>query len=170
MPLGILRASPAESADSLTCGVWMVTKLLRAWIGTALLLAGSCAGIGMARGQDLAPAGSGSPGIQELPPPASEPPDLLSKYKNDPLMLRALREQARQRGEARQKQLLDATNLLLKIAKELREQIASHPGAVPDHTETARLEQIQKLAHAIQDREKTEDDVSSDLAKAGMWP
>jgi septal ring factor EnvC (AmiA/AmiB activator) len=83
-------------------------------------------------------------------------------------MLHALRGQAKLRGETRQKQLVDATNLLLKIAKDLRQQIASHPED-PDNSQTERLEQIQKLARVIQDREKAEDDVSSDLAKVGVW-
>lgn len=147
-----------------------MTKLFQICIGTGLLLAGSCATIGMARGQDLAPTDTGSPGMHELPPPVSEPPDLLSKYKNDPLMLRVLREQARLRGEARQKQLVDATNLLLKVAQDLREEIVNHPGASPDNMAAVRLEQIQKLARVIQAKEKTEDDVSTDLAKEGMWP
>lgn len=108
--------------------------------------------------------------MHALPPKPAEPPtDPLDKYKDDPLMLRALREQARLRGEARQKQLVDATNLLLKIAQDLKKEIASQPEAALTNTEKARLEQIQKLARIIQDREKLEDDVSTNLAKAGMW-
>ncbi|HEX3985886.1 MAG TPA: hypothetical protein VHX13_04675 [Acidobacteriaceae bacterium] len=85
-------------------------------------------------------------------------------------MLRALREQARLRGEARQKQMVEATRQLLQIAQDLRSEMASHPAADPATSEKDRLERIEKLAHLIQDREKMEDDVSSDLAKAGMWP
>ena len=146
-----------------------MVKLFRACIGAGLLVAACCA-TGVARSQTLAPAGSGSPGMHELPPKPSEPPeDITDKYKNDPLMLRALREQARLRGEARQKQIVDATNLLLKIAQDLRQQMATQSAADTAETEKDRLEQIQKLARIIQDREKTEDDVSTDLAKSGVW-
>lgn len=108
--------------------------------------------------------------MHALPPKPSEPPtDPLDRYKDDPLMMRALREQARLRGQARQKQLVDAANLLLKIAQDLRKEMASQPGAALTSTEKARLEQIQKLARIIQDREKTEDDFSTNLAKAGVW-
>ncbi|HEX3663120.1 MAG TPA: hypothetical protein VHU89_16905 [Acidobacteriaceae bacterium] len=108
--------------------------------------------------------------MQELPPRSAEPPaDLFSEYKNDPMMLHALREQARLRGEERQKQIVDATNLLLQLAQDLRTEIASPSAADSTNSEKLRLEQIQKLAHLIQNREKTEDNVSSDLAKAGVW-
>jgi len=108
--------------------------------------------------------------MHELPPKPAEPPtDISDKYRNDPLELRALREQARLRGEARQKQIVDATNLLLQIARDLRKEMAGKPLADSSGTEKDRLEQIQKLARVIQDREKTEDDVSTDLAKAGVW-
>jgi hypothetical protein len=147
-----------------------VTRLFRKCMGAGLLLAASCATAAIAPAQDLAPAGSPSPGMHELPPKPSEPPDIHSKYMTDPLMLRALREQARLRGQARQKQLVDATNLLLKIAQDLRKEIASHPASDSTDVEKDRLEQIQKLARVIQDRERAEDDVSADLAKAGVWP
>lgn len=147
-----------------------MVKVFRARLGVSLLLFFSCAVTGVLRAQDLSPAGSGSPGMHELPPKPSEPPtDLSEKYKNDPLMLRALREQAHLRGEARQKQIVEASTLLLQIAQELRKQLAGQSLADTASTEKDRLEQIQKLAHIIQDREKTEDGVSADLAKAGVW-
>lgn len=147
-----------------------MAKQFRACIAAGALLAASCAATGVAWSQTLAPAGSGSPGMHELPPKPSEPPtDISDKYKDDPLMLRALREQARLRGEARQKQIVEATNLLLQIAQALQKQLATQPSADLTGTEKDRLEQIQKLARVIQDREKTEDDVSTDLAKAGVY-
>lgn len=147
-----------------------MAKLLRVCIGAGLLLGVSCAGMSVAWAQDPAPASSLSPGMQELPPNPSAPPGIRSRYESDPLMLRALREQARLRGEARQKQMVEATRQLLQIAQDLRSEMASHPAADPATSEKDRLERIEKLAHLIQDREKMEDDVSSDLAKAGMWP
>jgi DNA-directed RNA polymerase subunit F len=72
------------------------------------------------------------------------------------------------RGEARQKQIVEATSLLLQIAQDLRKEIASQPSAEITGSERTRLEHIQKLAHMIRDREKTEDDISANLAKAGV--
>lgn len=179
---GVPTAGPSRNASILEIGrsqpdlsvvfpgAWIVAKLFRACVGLSLLLAGVCAMNRLALAQDLAPAGSPTAGMRAMPPKPSEPPtDLLDEYKNDPLMLRALREQAQLRGEARQKQIVDATKLLLKIAQDLRNQLAAGPAVDSVSTEKDRLEQIQKLAKIIQDREKTEDDVSSDLAKAGVW-
>ncbi|MGA8161588.1 MAG: hypothetical protein WA374_20620 [Acidobacteriaceae bacterium] len=148
-----------------------MTKLVRAGLGAGLLLFASCATAGIARGQDLAPAGSGSPGMHGLPSePSQQSTDLVNKYKDDPLMLHALREQARLRGEERQKQIVEATALLLRIAQDLRKEMANPPEGMTAKTEADRLDQIEKLAHMIQNREKTEDGVSTDLSKAGVWP
>ncbi|MGA7521961.1 MAG: hypothetical protein WBW84_05735 [Acidobacteriaceae bacterium] len=144
-----------------------MAKLFRACTGTGLLLAACCFMSGRAQAQDLGP---GTPGLQQVRPDPSDPAGIMSKYQNDPLMLHALREQARLRGAERQKQIVDATNLLLQIAHDLRTEIATPPTTDSANTEKDRLEHIQKLARVIKDREKTEDNVSSDLAKAGVWP
>lgn len=146
-----------------------MAKLFQIWIGAGLLLANMGALSGPARAQDLTPPDPGPPGMVTMPSRSSEPDALRGAYAHDPLMLRTLHEQAHQRAEERQKQIVDATNLLLKIAQSLRNEMASHPGAFPGNTETERLEQIRKLARTIQDREKTEDDVPPGIAKTGVW-
>jgi hypothetical protein len=110
------------------------------------------------------------PGNRELPPLPGEKlgPDIFTKYNTDPLALRALREQAQLRGEARQKQLVEASALLLQIAQDLRKQMASQPASDAVSIEKTRLEHIQKLAHMIRDREKAEDNISADLARVGV--
>lgn len=141
-----------------------------------LLLAVASIPAGVARAQNPITAGdppspgSSMPGNKELPPKAGEQlqPDLFTKYRTDPESLRSLRLQARLRGEARQKQIVAATDLLLQIAQDLRRELAEQPGENHDGTEKLHLEHIQKLAHMIRDREISEDDVSADLAKAGV--
>ena len=135
----------------------------------ALLLVSFLIAAGGVQGQTLAPAGSGGSGMHELPPKPSEPPDLFSKYKSDPLLRRALREQARLNAQLRQKQLTDATALLLKIAQDLRTEMAKNPDTMSTASAAERLEQIQKLAQLIQDRETAEDAVAANLARDGVW-
>jgi hypothetical protein len=110
------------------------------------------------------------PGNRELPPLPGEKltPDIFTKYNSDPLALRALREQAQLRGQARQKQIVEATSLLLQIAQDLRKEMAGSPAADAASIEKTRLEHIQKLAHMIRDRERAEDDISADLARVGV--
>lgn len=166
----------AESLDCLSRGARMVMKRFRACLRAAVLLAMVCAVAVMARAQNPVTAGdpptpgSSMPGNRELPAKPGEQvsPDPFTKYHTDPLTLRAEREQAELRGETRQKQIVEATSLLLQIAQDLRKEIASLPSADASAAERTRLEHIQKLAHMIRERERTQDDVSTTLAKAGV--
>lgn len=150
-------------------------KLFQARIGLGLLLAVSCA-TGLARGQNPITAndppspGSSMPGNRELPakPGVQLQPDIFTKYNRDTQSPHMLRELALMRGEARQKQIVEATNLLLQIAQDLRVQMANQPSPDATGMEKSRLEHIQKLAHMIRDWEKTQDDISTDLTKAGV--
>ncbi len=144
-----------------------MAKLFRVYVVTALFLAGCFLMTPVARCQDPShpmPFNKEQP----LKPGQDRPPDLFTKYKSDPEMLRAMRAQTRLRAEQRQKLIVSSTDLLLKIAQDLRNEIASEPSAGAPASEKERLEQIQKLARVIQMREKAEDDISSDLAKAGV--
>lgn len=155
----------------------MVKLLLQAWGRAGLLLAmAGCLLAGAARAQNPITAGdpptpgSNMPGNKELPAKAGEQlePDLFTKYKTDPESLHSLRLQAQLRSEERQKQIVEATNLLLQIAQDLRSEMADPPAGEDDGTAKTRLEHIQKLARMIRDREKNQDDISTDLAKAGV--
>jgi hypothetical protein len=143
-------------------------KRLRSFGWFALVLLGAWIACAVAPSQSLAPADDRSPGMHELPPKPGGGPDPYAQFKTDPLSRRALREQARLNAQLRQKQLLDATELLLKIARDLRAEMAANPDGIPNATETERLQQIQKLAHVIQDREKSEDQATESLAKSAV--
>ncbi len=151
-------------------------KLFQARIGLGLLLAFSCAVTGLAHGQNPITAndppspGSSMPGNRELPAKAGVQlqPDIFTKYNRDTQSPHMLRELALLRGEARQKQIVEATDLLLQIAQDLRVQMATQPSPDTTGAEKSRLEHIQKLAHMIRDWEKTQDDISTNLAKAGV--
>lgn len=153
-----------------------MAKLFRAGIGMGLLLAAICTMTGLAHAQNPITAndppspGSSMPGNRELPAKAGVQlqPDIFTKYNRETQSPHVLRELALLRGEARQKQIVEATNLLLQIAQDLRGQMASQPSPDTTDVEKSRLEHIQKLAHMIEAWEKTQDDISTDLAKAGV--
>lgn len=137
-----------------------------AWVALILFGAGFASSIVLA--QSLEPANDPSPGMRQLPPIPGGGPDPFSKYRTDPSVLRALREQAHLDAEARQKQLTDAANLLLKIARELRADVAANPKVISKATELERLKQIRKLSRLIQNREKAQDPAAAKLARAGQ--
>lgn len=153
-----------------------MAKRFGAGIRLGVLLAVSCALTGPAHGQNPITAndppspGSSMPGNREMPAKAGVQlqPDLFTKYNRDSMSPHKMRELALLRGEARQKQIIEATNLLLQIAQDLRIQMAGQSSPDTTGIEKSRLEHIQKLAHMIRDWEKTQDDVSTDLAKAGV--
>ena len=120
-----------------------------------LLIAWVVPGVG--RSQSYQPAGNGEPGMHNLPPiPGEGPPDLFDTQGMDPVKLRVLREQARERNQLRQKQVVEATALLVKITGELRAEMAKNPHAIPTADETAQLDQIQKLARFVTEKEKAD--------------
>lgn len=138
-------------------------------LGAGLLLVFALPPQMKAQAQSPAPAGSqGANGQVSLMP--DQGADLISRYKNDPLMLHSLHEQVRLARESRQKQLLEATDRLLKMAESLRTEMVANPGAIPTAAETETLDKIKKLAHWIQSQEKAQDEVSSELARQGIWP
>lgn len=121
-------------------------------------------------GQILGPVCHCSPGSSDVPSKPGGGPDPYDKYKSDPVALRAVRDQARHDAQVRHEQVVEATALLLKISRELRAEMAASAAAMPTWTEQERLEQIQKLARIIQQREKSEDQAIADLTKAGLLP
>jgi hypothetical protein len=138
------------------------------FVWTVLILTGACFTADLLMAQSLEPSNDPSPGMRQLPPIPGGGPDPLSKYKIDSDDLRALRMQARLEADLRQKQLTEATDLLLKVTRELRADLAAHPNGTSKAIEMERLKLILKLSHLIQEREKAEDPVATKLAKAGL--
>jgi len=138
---------------------WFALIILGSWIAYATTLA-----------QSLGPTNENSAGMRQFPAKPGGGADPYAQFRSDPLARRALREQARLTAQLRQKQVLEATELLLKIARDLRAQMAADPDGIPTAAETGCLQQIQKLAHLIQEREKSEDQMTENLAKAGGAP
>jgi hypothetical protein len=151
-------ASPAE---------WVAMKALRTsgWWASALL----CAGVAtcLAHGQ-LGPSNTASQGTFPLPPPPSSDP--FPKDGANQTDQNALREQERLDSQLRRKQLTQASELLSKIAAELRTELLANPNGIPTDTEIQRIKLIQKLAHLIQENEKAEYQVAAALAKKGGGP
>ncbi len=145
-------------------------KRLRPFGWFALILLGIWFACAASRAQSLQPTNENSAGMRQFPAKPGGGPDPYAQFKSDPLARRALREQARLTAQLRQKQVLEASELLLKIARDFRAQMAADPDGIPTADETGRLQQIQKLAHLIQEREKSEDQVTENLAKAAGTP
>jgi hypothetical protein len=136
----------------------------------SIVLMAGWALIGVAHGQVLAPAGSNANGPHALPTIPAEGPDIRKQFESDPTELKALQDQARLQDKMRQTELVKASDLLLKLTQDLRAEMTANPSETTTAAETELLKQIQKLARLIQDREMAQDEVTSDLAKAGMWP
>jgi hypothetical protein len=149
--MSCLRLCPALA---LVAGLWLATMTAH----------------GQAADPQNNPADSGHNGTRPLPPIPGESQDLRDRYDSDPSVRSALREKDRLDSLRRQKQLAQATELLLKVAQELRTELAASPDGVRTKSETDRLKLIEKLAHLIQDREKAQDQVSAALAKMEKVP
>ncbi|MGA2569058.1 MAG: hypothetical protein ABSF23_00935 [Terracidiphilus sp.] len=145
-------------------------KVLRAVGWSALVLIGMWGTTRTGRGQNSNSMNHSGPIFGELPPHPTLPPDIRKKFESDPSVGIALREQARRNRRLRQKQLTEATELLLKVTLELRAEMAANPDAIPTDTETQCLKLIQKLARLIQESEMAEDQASATLAKEGIAP
>jgi hypothetical protein len=145
-------------------------RCLRLYPAFALVLIGACVATCAAYGQSINASTTDSNGTRPLPPIPGESQDLRAKYENDPTVGLALRERERLEGRLRQKQLTGASELLLKVARDLRAEMAANPKGALTESEIERLRLIQKLANLIQDREKAEDQVSAALTKTGRGP
>jgi hypothetical protein len=98
-----------------------------------------------------------------LPPIPSPAP--WNQDQTAPATDSALRAEERLESQLRKKQLTDATDLLLKVAQELRAEMTANPKQIPTETETERLRLVEKLAHLIEEREKAEYQAAAALAK-----
>jgi hypothetical protein len=147
-------------------------KVLRACAWLALVLIGTFVAARTAQGQnqdpDQTPKSGGN--MMNIPMHPGGGPDPYAKYMNDPTVGVAQLEQERLNSRIRQKQLTEATELLLKIARDLRVEMAANPNAALTEGEMQQLKLVEKLAKLIQDREKAADQVSAALAKAGKAP
>ena len=169
---GFGAGSTSRSTVSTSPAKQVAMKVLRACRWFALVLLGACVGICTAHGKNQDPDQSvkSNGQMMNLPMHPGGGPDPYAKYETDSTVGIAARDQERRDGLLRQKQLTEATELLLKVARDLRAEMAANPGGSPTASETERLKLIEKLAHLIQDRERAQDQVSAALAKTGSGP
>lgn len=86
-----------------------------------------------------------------LPDPTPRPPDLEREYSDDPVTRAKQQQAALLRTAQRRQQVVLATDKLLQLAQELKEDLAKHdeiPTMIPDAT---KAEQIEKLAKTIKE-------------------
>jgi len=150
-------------------------KVLPAGGRCALVLVGTFLAISTAHAQNQDqnqnPIKGQNSGLTGIPTHPGGGPDPYAKYENDfnnvgksPL------EQEKLIAQLRQKQLTQATDLLLKVARDLRVEMAANPGGALTEDELQRLKLVEKLAQLIQDRERAQDQVGAALAKSGKGP
>jgi hypothetical protein len=139
-------------------------KVLQACGWLALALMGASAAVCAAQNGNTPTTNPFRP-LPPIPSPAPWSPDQTSPATDG-----ALRAEERLESQLRKKQLTDATDLLLKVAQELRAEMAADPKGIPTETESERLKLIEKLAHLIQEREKAEYQAAAALAKTKGGP
>jgi len=123
----------------------MKTRLLPRLGTPVFLLLAACAAQAQLTSNDPPPA----MGSHTLPNPTPRPPDLESKYDNDPAQGRALREAERLRNQMRQHLVVSTTDELVQLTAQLRTDIQNDPHQLSPAEERERLKQIQDLAKLI---------------------
>jgi hypothetical protein len=143
-------------------GGWSGLVLAGIWLATAVTY-----GQNQDVNQNPMPQGRD---VMTIPMHPGGGPDPYAKYEKDFTGGDSSRDQDRLISLIRQKQLTQATDLLLKLTHDLRAELAEKQSGTLTEDEMQRLKLIEKLAHLIQDREKAEDQVSAALAKSGKGP
>ncbi|HUB53257.1 MAG TPA: hypothetical protein VL986_13965 [Terracidiphilus sp.] len=143
-------------------------KASRACLWLAVVVTGAWFATGAAHSQNADPITGKSAGLKPIPMHPGGGPDPYEELEKDPNANQsALREQEKLNSQIRQKQLTQASDLLLKVTLELRIEMAGNPHGVPTETELQRVQLIQKLAHLIQEGEKAEYQAAATLAQKG---
>lgn len=111
-----------------------------------ILLAACCSLPARAQNQAVLPA----PGTD--PTPGAPPPLFSNSVPPDPSQVHMLREMAKERNVLRQKQIIDETNQLLDLAKQLKAAVdkTSKDQLSLDVVNTAS--EIEKLAKSVKDK------------------
>ncbi len=141
-----------ESRRAFQNAEWHIARLrLRTGIGGAILLALACVLVSGSAGRAQSNGGGGSSGGGQGHPSYSSNQTLnpLSEDDQDPMMaerrIRALNVQ-------RQKQMVADADKLLKLAKELNEEVAKANTATLTEDELHKIADIEKLARSVRQR------------------
>lgn len=126
------------------------------WAGAcvALLLAGTWAGIHTISAAEFLPQQQqpqGMPPLQPTPSIFNEPGNSNSP---DPIERQRQEKMAKARNNDRQKQLVQDTNKLLSLAKELKEEVDKSNSDTLSVDVVKKAGEIEKLAKSVKDRMK----------------
>jgi hypothetical protein len=83
----------------------------------------------------------------QMPPPFGEPPN-----PNDPMQRQRLEKMEKTQNAARQKQLVDDTDKLLALAKELKDDVDKSNKDTLSVDVVKKAAEIEKLAKSVKDR------------------
>ncbi len=114
-----------------------------------LLLAAACAPPAL-RSQSHLPAATASSTPE--PPPGTQPPLFASPSGSDPGQSHMLRQMAKERNVIRQKEIVDATDQLLALAKQLKEAVDKSNKDELSLSVVDTAAEIEKLAKSVKDK------------------
>lgn len=89
-----------------------------------------------------------------LPDPTPRPPDLQRQYGDDPVARARQQQMALIKKAQRRQEVLAATDRLVLLAAELRDEAAKHEAGRSMRTNAGKAEQIEKLAKTVKEDTK----------------
>ena len=89
-----------------------------------------------------------------LPDPTPRPPDLQREYGDDPVSRARQQQIALMKKSQRRQEVLAATDRLMLLAEEMRDEAAKHEAGRSMRTNAAKAEQIEKLAKIVKEDTK----------------
>lgn len=89
-----------------------------------------------------------------LPDPTPRPPDLQREYGDDPVARARQQQIALLKKAQRRQEVLAATDRLILLAAELRNEAAQHEAGRSMKANAAKAEQIEKLAKTVKEDTK----------------
>jgi hypothetical protein len=125
------------------------------WAGACvvLLLAGTWTGVHTLSATQIQ---SQQPQQQPTMPQIQPPPSVFNEPENsnDPMQRQRLEKMAKARNNDRQKQLVQDTNKLLSLAKQLKEEVDKSNSDTLSVDVVKKAGEIEKLAKSVKDRMK----------------
>ena len=89
-----------------------------------------------------------------LPDPTPRPPDLQREYGDDPVSRARQQQIALIKKEQRRQEVVTATDRLILLAGELRDEAAKHETGSSMRARAVKAEEIEKLAKKVKENSK----------------
>jgi hypothetical protein len=89
-----------------------------------------------------------------IPDPTPRPQDIRQKYDDDPTQVKKQQELIALKNQLRAREIWLDVNKILYYAQELKAEVSSHDKGSPIRTNSAKAEDIEKLAKEVRDKLK----------------